>query len=156
MRCGTIAESPGRRLQGLSQGDKLTFADGTSVIVNCQVDRFKLSAHNDQGQLLCVIKQVNPMALALVHGEEYALSALREKVEKDYKASCPTNGQMIVRTEKPMGVFMEELRVRGTDTSIVLDEDILSSKQWKDFADGKHKATLKEDQLIIRKTECPE
>ena len=39
------AESPGRRLQELTQGDTLTFADGTSVTVNCQVERFKLSAH---------------------------------------------------------------------------------------------------------------
>ena len=43
------AESPGRRLQELTQGDTLTFADGTSVTVNCQVERFKLSAHSDQG-----------------------------------------------------------------------------------------------------------
>lgn len=35
------AESPSRRLQELSQGDTLTFADGTSVVVNCQVERFK-------------------------------------------------------------------------------------------------------------------
>ena len=42
--------------------------------------------------------------------------------------------------------------VEITDAGVVLDEDILSSDRWKDFADGKHTATLKEDQLIIRKT----
>lgn len=146
------AESPGRRLQELSQGDTLTFADGTSATVNCQVERFKLSAHSDQGQLLSVIKQVNPKALALVHGEENALSALREKVVKDYSVSCPVNGQMIEGTEKPVAVSMEEVRVQVTDTGIVLDGDILRSNQWKDFADGKHKATLNEDQLIVLKT----
>ena len=147
------AESPGRRLQELSQGDTLTFADGTSVVVNCKVERFKLSAHSDQGQLLSVIKQVNPKALALVHGEEYALSALREKVEKDYSASCPVNGQMIKGTDKPVNVSTDEVEVQITDTGVILNKDIIRSDRWKNFANGKHKATLKEDKLIIRKTE---
>ena len=95
------AESPGRRLQELTQGDTLTFADGTSVTVNCQVERFKLSAHSDQGQLVSVIKQVNPKAIALVHGEESALSKLREKVVKDFPVNCPVNGQMFDGTDKP-------------------------------------------------------
>ena len=46
---------------------------------------------------------------------------------------------------------MEAVEAQITDTGVVLGKDILSSKQWKDFADGKHKATLKEDQLIILK-----
>ena len=158
------AESPGRRLQELTQGDALTFADGTSVAVNCQVKRFKLSAHSDQGQLVSVIKQVNPKAIALVHGEESALSKLREKVFKDYPMICPANGQMLEGTDKPVWVSpktQEQLErkekvdfdVEITDTSVVLDEDILSSQRWKDFANGKHTATLKGERLIIRKTE---
>ena len=145
------AESPGRRLQGLSQGDKLTFADGTSVIVNCQVDRFKLSAHSDQGQLLSVIKQVNPKALALVHGEQNALSALHEKVSKSYSVSCPMNRHKIEGIDVTEKVSIEKVEAQITDTGIVLDEDMLSSKEWKDFTDGKHTAELKENQLIIRK-----
>ena len=147
------AESPGRRLQELSQGDTLTFADGTSVTVNCKVERFKLSAHSDQGQLLSVIKQVNPKALALVHGEEYALSALREKVDKDYSVSCPVNGQMIKGTYKQVNVSMDDVKVQITDTSIILNGNMIGSDKWKDFANGKHTVTLKEDQLIIQKTE---
>lgn len=158
------AESPGRRLQELKQGDTLTFADGTSIAVNCQVERFKLSAHSDQGQLLSVIKQVNPKALALVHGEENALSALREKLEKDYPLNCPTNGQMCEGTDKPEWVSpktQEQLEkkekvdfdVEISDTGIVVDENILKSGLWKDFATGQHTATLKGNRLIIRKTQ---
>ena len=147
------AESPGRRLQELTQGDTLTFAGGTSVVVNCQVERFKLSAHSDQGQLLSVIKQVNPKALALVHGEEYALAALRDKLEKDYSVSCPANGQRIELSNKPAVFSVDEVEVQITDTGIVLSEDILSSEQWKNFANGKHKAALKEDKVIIRKSD---
>jgi len=157
------AESPGRRLQELAQGDTLTFSDGTSAAVNCQVERFKLSAHSDQGQLLSVIKQVKPKALALVHGEENALSALREKVGKNYPVTCPVNGKMLDATDKPACVspkIQEQLgkkervdfNVEITDTGVVLDEDILSLDRWKDFADGKHTATLKGERLIIRKT----
>ena len=146
------AESPGRRLQELSQGDTLTFADGTSVFVNCQVERFKLSAHSDQGQLLSVIKQVNPKELALVHGEEYALSALREKVDKDYSVSCPENRQMIDVTSETDGIVMDEIEVQITDTGVILDDAILGSKQWKEFANGVHTATLDGERLIIGKT----
>lgn len=158
------AESPGRRLQELTQGDTLTFADGTSVTVNCQVERFKLSAHSDQGQLLSVIKQVNPKALALVHGEDSAISALREKVEKDYSVSCPKNGQMVEGTDKPECVSpqtpeplekkeMVDFDVEIANVGIMVDEDILKSDSWKDFATGQHTATLKGDRLIIRKTQ---
>jgi len=158
------AESPGRRLQELTQGDTLTFADGTSVAVNCQVERFKLSAHSDQGQLLSVIKQVNPKAIALVHGEINALSVLREKVVKDYPVNCPVNGQIFEGTDKLEWVSpktQEKLEKREkvdfdvemTDTGVVLQEDILSSDRWKDFANGKHTATLKGERLIIRKTQ---
>ena len=150
------AESPGRRLQELKQGDTLTFADSTSVAVNCQVDRFKLSAHSDQAQLLSVIKQVNPKALALVHGEQNALSAMHEKLVKDYSVLCPTNGQMSESTDKLQQGQLDDkvdVEVQITDTGIVIDKETLKSKQWKNFAKGKHTATLKSDQLIIQKTE---
>lgn len=154
------AESPGRRLQELTRGDTLTFADGSSVVVNCQVERFKLSAHSDQGQLLSVIKQVNPKALALVHGEENALSALREKVGKGYSVSCPVNGQMYEGTDKLQPQYAkteeqleEKIEVQITGTGIVVDEDMIRSEQWKDFSKGKHTAILKDGQLIIQKTE---
>lgn len=130
-----------------TQGDTLTFADDTSVDVNCQVERFKLSAHSDQGQLLSVIKQVNPKALALVHGEQNALSALHEKICKDYTVSCPVNGEICERTSEP------KFAVQITDTGVVMDGDIINSKLWTDFAEGKHQAVLKDGELIIRKTE---
>ena len=149
------AESPGRRLQQLTQGDTLTFADGTSVAVNCQVERFSLSAHSDQGQLLSVIKQVKPKALALVHGEQNALSAMREKIEKKYTVSCPINGKIEIceKTDEPEFDENAEVDVQITDTGVVMDGNIINSKQWTDFAKGKHKATLKDDQLIIRKSD---
>ena len=114
-------------------------------------------------QLVSVIKQVNPKAIALVHGEASALSKLREKVFKDYPVTCPVNGQMLEGTDKLEWVSpktQEQLEkkekvgfdVEITDTGVMLDEDIISSQCWKDFANGKHTATLKGERLIIRKT----
>lgn len=62
-------ESPGRRLQELASGDMLEFPDGTTALVKCRVERFHLSAHSDQTQLVSFIKTLNPKVLSLVHGE---------------------------------------------------------------------------------------
>ena len=85
------AESPGRRLQELQPGDTLTFPDGISMQVKCQVERFHLSAHSDQTQMLSVIKQLNPKTIALVHGEETAITALQQKLRKSFPITIPTN-----------------------------------------------------------------
>jgi len=154
------AESPGRRLQELSQGDTLTFADGTNVTVKCQVERFKLSAHSDQGQLLSVIKQVNPKALALVHGEQNAIAAMCEKLKKTYPVSCPINGQMYEAkvelqemSPETQAQLIADFAVEITDTGVRMDENIIKSKFWKDFAEGSHTAVFKNEQLVIQKTE---
>ena len=103
------AESPGRRLQELQQGDKLTFADGSTVEVKCNVQRFHLSVHSDQQQIVSMIKRANPKAIALVHGEHAAMQALREKLYKQYIITCPINGQLIDSTEKPEWIPSETL-----------------------------------------------
>ena len=65
-------ESPGRRLQELASGDMLEFPDGSSALVKCRVERFHLSAHSDQTQLVSFIRTLNPKVLSLVHGESEA------------------------------------------------------------------------------------
>ena len=98
---------------------------------------------------------MKPKALALVHGEQNALSAMREKIEKKYTVSCPVNGKIEIceKIDEPEFDENTEVDVQITDTGVVMDGDIINSKQWTDFAKGKHKATLKDNQLIIRKAE---
>ena len=91
-------ESPGGHLQVLQQGDKLHFTDGTTVTVKCQVKRFHLSAHSDQGQLIKMIKQANPKAIALVHGSNPSRLALSEKLVKDYPVTLPENNELYKTT----------------------------------------------------------
>lgn len=158
------AESPGRRLQALESGDTLNFADGSCVGVNCGVERFHLSAHSDQTQLVSFIKTLNPKALALVHGDRSALQSLREKLYKQYPVTCPVNRQVLsatdipdwlppaVQTEMEKKVVMD-VGVQITESGITVDEQTRQSERWIDFAKGEHTATVKGNRLIIRKQE---
>ncbi|MDE0634762.1 MAG: MBL fold metallo-hydrolase [Candidatus Poribacteria bacterium] len=156
------AESPGRKLQALQSGDTLNFADGTCVDVKCRVERFHLSAHSDQVQLTSVIKTINPKAVALVHGEETALKALKEKLIRKYPVTCPYNKQILSTTDFPEWVSptaraqMEKKAVLNVSVqingdTIALDGHTQQTPRWQEFAQGEHTATLKGDRLIIRK-----
>ena len=157
------AESPGRRLQELQPGDTLTFPDDVSIKVQCRVQRFHLSAHSDQAQMVSFIKQLNPTSIALVHGEETAIATLREKLYKQFPVIVPPNKKLMTATDHPEWLSQQaraklnrkmviELNVQITDNKLLLEGYDLQSDRWKTFADGEHKATLKGDRLIIRKS----
>ena len=157
------AESPGRRLQELQQGDELAFADGSVVEVKCNVQRFHLSAHSDQQQIVSMIKRANPKAVALVHGEHSAMQALREKLYKQYIVTCPVNGGLVDSTEKPEWIPSETLTKIdekvdvpvnievNIDGSIQVSAEDAESDRYQTFADGKHVARIKGNRLIITK-----
>lgn len=158
------AESPGRRLQELQPGDTLAFPDGISMQVKCQVQRFHLSAHSDQPQMVSFIKQVNPKSIALVHGEEAAIATLQEKLRKTFPVIVPKNKKLMKlsdHTEWLSPAAQAKLNRRLTldvnvkiidDNTLQLEGSALQSDRWKTFIDGEHKATLKGNRLIISKT----
>lgn len=158
------AESPGRRLQELHPGDTLAFPDGISMQVKCQVERFHLSAHSDQTQMVSFIKQVNPKSIALVHGEETAIAALRDKLSKSLPVIVPSNKQLMNPADHTEWLSPEaqaklnrrlvlDVKVKIIDdNTLQLEGSALQSDRWKTFIDGEHKATLKGDRLIIRKS----
>lgn len=84
-------DAPGAHLQALQKDDYVTFDDGENVQVKCKVKKFHLSAHSDQGQLIQMIKQANPKAIALGHGGENAIKAIAEKLRQDFKVTIPQN-----------------------------------------------------------------
>ncbi|MDE0427027.1 MAG: MBL fold metallo-hydrolase [Candidatus Poribacteria bacterium] len=156
------AESPGRRLQTLQQGDDLQFADGSAVEVKCAVDRFHLSAHSDQGQLVSLVKQVNPRAVALAHGEIDAIHALRDKLYKKYPVIYAVNGKIFNGSANPEWLPPAakatmtkngKLEIGGefTDAGITFDEETLRSQRWQEFCQGSHKMRLEGNRLIISK-----
>lgn len=157
------ADSPGRRLQELNTGDTLAFPDGATVDVNCDVQRFHLSAHSDQGQLINMIKQAHPKAIALVHGENTAIGALSEKLSKRYSVICPKNAQLLDAAETPEWIHDETptrihnkadhpLKIEvNTDGSINVTPEDATSDRFQAFADGEHVARIKGNRLIITK-----
>ena len=157
------AESPGRRLQELQPDDTLAFPDGISMQVKCQVERFHLSAHSDQAQIVSIIKQVNPNAIALVHGEDTAIAALQEKLRKNFPVIIPKNKTLMKLADHTEWLSPQaqaklnrrmvlDVNVQIIDDKLLLKGSALQSDRWKTFADGEHKATLKGDRLIIRKS----
>ena len=156
------AESPGRRLQNLQQGDDLQFADGSAVEVKCAVDRFHLSAHSDQGQLVKLIKEVNPKAVALVHGEREAIQALRDKLYKKYPVIYAVNGKIVDGSSNPEWMSPAaktamtkngKLQINGefSDAGIIFDAETLQSQRWQAFRQGNHKMRFDGNRLIISK-----
>ena len=153
------AESPGRRLQELKSGDNLTFSDGVTVEVKCDVQRFHLSAHSDQGQLISMIKQVNPKALAFVHGDPAALHILQQKLDKHYPVSCPVNSDINIpnipqyRSEvKTQRVtYKEDVDVKVSEGVIQIDTRTVQSQQWQNIEKDKLTAVIEGDKLTIHK-----
>ena len=94
-------ESPGGHLQTLAQNDELTFADKETVQAKCKVQRFHLSAHSDQGQLIEMIKQAKPKAIALAHGEPTAIHILAEKLSKDFAVTIAEKDALYDTTHNP-------------------------------------------------------
>ena len=149
------AESPGRRLQELQEGDELTFADNDVVEVNCQVKRFYLSAHSDRSQLIKMIRQASPKALALVHGEETAIHSLREKLKEDFSVTAPINELPENDTANPEWERYMKPTAFGIKTREdgMIEVDLKSKehkKQWSSFVkNSEHSAVLQGDHLII-------
>ena len=76
------ADSPGRLLTTLQPGSPLALpaADGSwvDVPVNCQVDRFQLSAHADRNGILKLLSRYPGGKVIPVHGEATAQQGLRK------------------------------------------------------------------------------
>ena len=157
------AESPGRKLQELESGAELQLGEKT-VEVKCRINRFRLSAHSDQQQLMNMIRQAAPKALSLVHAEPEVAEALRERIYKDYIMYSPTNGQVADGTERPLWLPPEKKAKPDTPPSLNFDiafgdgntlhipDEIAQVDRWKSFIDGEHTARLKgDDALVITK-----
>ena len=150
------AESPGRRLQELQEGDELTFADNDVVEVNCQVKRFYLSAHSDRSQLIKMIRQASPKALALVHGEETAIHSLREKLKEDFSVAAPINELPENNTADPEWerytkptVFQGHTYGDGTIALDLMSEEL--EKKWSSFVKTRTVTVVLQGDILVIK-----
>ena len=158
------AESPGRRLQELKSGDALRLND-TEVEVKCRVERFHLSAHSDQQQLINMIRQATPKALAFVHADPKTAEKLRARLYKKHLMYLPVNGQIEDGTERPLWLPPEK-KVQpvpessldfevafGDGKTLHIPDEIVEMERWRVFASGDHIAQLKGNQLVITQQE---
>lgn len=97
-------EAPGRRLLDLAERKNSTLElNGKSVVVQCQVAKYSLSAHADGGELAAYAAALKPRRIALVHGDEEARLALR-RLLTETEVLLPENGTTFTppaRTERP-------------------------------------------------------
>ncbi len=84
--------TPGRALEGLKTAEGFAegvwkLDDGTSVLAECRVERYSLSAHADSDQLTEFVGKVQPRELFLVHGDD-SVNA-RKELAKSIREKCP-------------------------------------------------------------------
>lgn len=109
-----------------------------------------------------IVRQVNPKAVALVHGEINAIHALRDKLYKKYPVIYAVNGKIFDGSTNPEWLppaaktamtKSGKLEIGGefTDSGITFDEETLQSQRWQEFCQGTHKMRLEGNRLIISK-----
>jgi Cft2 family RNA processing exonuclease len=142
-------ESPGRKLLELQTGDPLVLED-KEITVECEVNKYNLSAHADQIQLCQQVSYMNPKTVILVHGEWDAIQTLRRKLMLKHIVQIAQNGETIEPTKQPewisdytlQKIEAEQLTFYGTlktdDDGITFrfDKTLLNSAQWKQFFEG--------------------
>ena len=74
-------ETPGRMLQDTG---KLPYGKDESIIkVGCKYEKFDLSAHPGQGEMIKAIKQWSPKKIFLIHGDKYVMPVFKKKIEDE-------------------------------------------------------------------------
>ena len=92
-------DSPGGALLNAERGDSVQISpDAGEQVVNCHVDRFRLSGHSHRQDLLALVGRLAPRDVVLVHGESTAQEWMRSAVESEFpgvNVITPTTGKEI-------------------------------------------------------------
>ena len=90
-------EAPGRRLLDLAeagQGGEIAI-EGKTMPLRCRVAKYALSAHADGGELAGMVRALQPRAVALVHGDAEARTALAARLQGLTEVILPHDGMML-------------------------------------------------------------
>jgi putative mRNA 3-end processing factor len=75
------AETPGRMLQ--TEG-KLPYGPDEAIVkVNCKYEKFDLSAHPGQSEMITSLKKWSPKKIFLVHGDDYVMPTFAKKIKEE-------------------------------------------------------------------------
>lgn len=79
-------KTPGYVIANAERGDKIQLSDFDEVIeVNCEIKKFKFSAHARREDLLRIVDKLKPDNVILTHGDEEALDWMGSSILKKYK-----------------------------------------------------------------------
>jgi len=93
------------------------------LAVNLQVRNLSFSAHADAKGILQLIKNCQPAAVVLVHGEQSKMGQLRDLVKRQFAIPCymPANGEMLLI--KGRGLMPAHLSPRLIESRLVEIEE---------------------------------
>lgn len=95
-------ESPGYQFANAKRGDKIKFSDdGEEFRVDCEIQKFRFSAHSTGSELLRIAEMVRPDNVILVHGDGDATGALGGRIKSmmpGAKVFIPEQGKEIKLT----------------------------------------------------------
>jgi Cft2 family RNA processing exonuclease len=144
----TDEESPGRFLQSLQQGDRITL-DGQEIHVKATIRKFNLSAHADKVGLTQVIHKVSPKHLILIHGSKTALHELSKTgdLRDKYWIHIPDIGESITYGIPPEHLSQSqinrlelpreyEINIEGEVEGawLKLPEEMLNDPRWQSLS----------------------
>lgn len=91
-------ESPGRKLLELveaPEGEKTLTLGTKKIQVACQIQRFGLSAHADQTEIIALVNSLTPPYTFMVHGNQEVTYAIGEKMQSEVggRVYVPENGE---------------------------------------------------------------
>lgn len=119
----------GNKLLTTKNGKVEVDSRGTIIDVRCEVRQISFSAHADAKGILHLIRQVQPKAIMLVHGEKGKMNFFKQKIERDMKIPCfdPANGTTVDIPTEPMSVEV--------DVSLDLLKSAITKHQQTELSD---------------------
>jgi Cft2 family RNA processing exonuclease len=79
-------KTPGYIIANSERGDKIQLSDFDEVTeVNCEIKKFKFSAHARREDLLRIVDKIKPDNVILTHGDEEAMDWVGNSILKKYK-----------------------------------------------------------------------
>ena len=103
-------ESPGRSLLDLAEGQARTISmQGRTLEVRCRVDKYHLSAHADQSEIVSLLTRLKPREVVFVHGSLEPRQALARSVGSALR--CRT---YLPDTGDTISILGEASRAAGT------------------------------------------
>lgn len=150
-------ESPGREVLNMlaaPSAERMMKFDDKQVTVQCQLERFGLSAHADRGELLGLVERVGARRIFLVHGEITETQAFGALLQSETRGEVyvPENGdeyQVEIGKPRKQHRALLDIPVLGRDIADLHEDSLPELWQHVYDASGVERFFTCEDLLYI-------